>query len=356
MPVKKIEKQELLHRCWEVFNRHGYHGTSVSMLAEATGLGKSGLMHHHLSKESLMRAVVEYAQETMRSTVFSVAQEDLPPEQRLEKLLRRQNRLVKMERQGCFFANTALETGRDGLFNEAIQSDLGRMEKSSGGPSEYHHATGRSRKYSLPPACSNMKAPLSCTKSAMMRNTWSSLWPGRWRFLAKLCSRNPDHATNLIIKTIGIIIKTILGLNLWSLLAPQTSCKDRSCKYSPNRPGHGSVTRSDSFLATARQLRREVAGQNIVEFHWGPEEAPLVLLSYGWAYNAGRWRHFVPELLEAGYRVLAYDPPGHGLASQSGTLNIPANAAIIRACSKHYGPAYAIVGHSFGGSSSVYAL
>lgn len=121
MPVKKIDKQELLHRCWEVFNRHGYHGTSVSMLAEATGLGKSGLMHHHLSKESLMRAVLEYAQETMRSTVFSVAQEDLPPEQRLEKLLRRQNRLAKMEHQGCFFANTALEMGRDGLFNEAIQ-------------------------------------------------------------------------------------------------------------------------------------------------------------------------------------------------------------------------------------------
>ena len=121
MPVKKIEKQELLHRCWEVFNRHGYHGTSVSMLAEATGLGKSGLMHHQKSKESLMRAVMEYAQETMRSIVFAVAQEDLPPEQRLEKLLRRQNRLVKIERQGCFFANTALETGREGLFNEAIQ-------------------------------------------------------------------------------------------------------------------------------------------------------------------------------------------------------------------------------------------
>lgn len=121
MAIKKIEKQELLHRCWEVFNRHGYHGASISMLAEATGLGKSGLMHHHLSKESLMRAVLEYAQETLRSTVFSVLQEDLPPEQKLEKMLRRQNRLIKMERQGCFFANTALETGREGLFNEPIQ-------------------------------------------------------------------------------------------------------------------------------------------------------------------------------------------------------------------------------------------
>lgn len=122
MPVKKIEKTDLLRRCWEVFNRHGYHGTSVSMLAEATGLGKSGLMHHHLSKESLMRAVVEYAQEELRKYVLAVAREDLPPEQRLEKLLRRQNRLAKYERRGCFFANTALETGRDGLFNEQIKA------------------------------------------------------------------------------------------------------------------------------------------------------------------------------------------------------------------------------------------
>lgn len=128
MPIKKIEKRELLRRCWEVFNRHGYYGTSVSMLAEATGLGKSGLMHHHLSKENLMRAVVEFAQEELRSYVLSVALEDLPPEQRLEKLLRRQNRLAKYDRHGCFFANTALETGCDGLFNEQIEATFSEWQ------------------------------------------------------------------------------------------------------------------------------------------------------------------------------------------------------------------------------------
>jgi len=130
MPVKKIEKQDLLRRCWEVFNRHGYYGTSVSMLADATGLGKSGLMHHHLSKESLMRAVVEYAQEALRDYVLSVARENLPPEQRLEKLLRRQNRLAKYDRRGCFFANTALETGREGLFNEQIKTTYDEWQRA----------------------------------------------------------------------------------------------------------------------------------------------------------------------------------------------------------------------------------
>ena len=67
-----------------------------------------------------MQAVLEYAREQFHTYVLSVAQEDLPPEQRLEKLLRRQNRLAKYERRGCFFANMALETGRDEHFNPLI--------------------------------------------------------------------------------------------------------------------------------------------------------------------------------------------------------------------------------------------
>ena len=152
-----------------------------------------------------------------------------------------------------------------------------------------------------------------------------------------------------------IIIKTIgLGLNLFSLLAPQQAAKTAAKIFSkPPKPRVREKERQ--FLATARQLRREVAGQNIVEYHWGSESAPLVLLSYGWAYNAGRWRHFVPDLLAAGYRVIAYDPPGHGLVP-AGSLNIPVNAAIISALLEAYGAAVAMVGHSFGGSSMVCAL
>lgn len=152
-----------------------------------------------------------------------------------------------------------------------------------------------------------------------------------------------------------IIIKVIgLGLNLWSLIAPKQAAKTAAKVFS-TAPRPRIRDKERQFLASARQLRGVRAGQNIVEYHWGTENAPLVLLSYGWAYNAGRWRHFVPELLESGYRVLAYDPPGHGLAP-SGQLDIPANAAIIQSLLEEYGPVAAIIGHSFGGSSSVYAL
>ncbi len=147
---------------------------------------------------------------------------------------------------------------------------------------------------------------------------------------------------------------TGLGLNLWGFAAPKQAAQAAATLFStPPKPLVREKERA--FLDTARQVRRKVAGLPIVEYHWGEENVPLVVLSYGWGYNAGRWRHFVPELVAAGYRVLAYDPPGHGLAP-AGQLNILKNAAIVRALIEEYGPAEALVTHSFGGSSSVYAL
>ena len=130
MPVIKITKEEILQRCWAVLHREGYYGTSISALAEATGLGKPGLLHHFGSKEQLMQQVIQYALEQFRAYVLSVAAEDLPPEQRLEKLLRRQNRLAKVDRRGCFFANTALEAGREELFNPIIHTAFAEWQQA----------------------------------------------------------------------------------------------------------------------------------------------------------------------------------------------------------------------------------
>jgi TetR/AcrR family transcriptional regulator, transcriptional repressor for nem operon len=133
MPSKKVDKEAILQRCWEVLNRDGYHAASISTLAEASGLGKAGLLHHFGSKEQLMESVLDYACVQFRSYILSVAGEDLPWEQRLEKLLRRQNRLAKLERRGCFFANTALETGRNGVFNRFIEQIFAEWKQAVGG-------------------------------------------------------------------------------------------------------------------------------------------------------------------------------------------------------------------------------
>jgi TetR/AcrR family transcriptional repressor of nem operon len=121
VPVQKIEKSDFLLRCWEVFHKQGYYNTSMQELANATGLQKAGLYHHYPTKQQLMERVMEFALEQFRSYVLSVADDlTLPPEQRLEKILRRHRRLATLHRQGCFFANVGLETGQEELFNHVL--------------------------------------------------------------------------------------------------------------------------------------------------------------------------------------------------------------------------------------------
>lgn len=121
MPVHKTTREDILRRCWEVINLHGYKGSSISMLAKAAGLGKAGLLHHFDSKEDLMNAVLEFSMDFFHGYVFAVADdESLPLEQRLEKMLRRQNRLAKIDQRGCFFTNVIMEMGQEGVHNELL--------------------------------------------------------------------------------------------------------------------------------------------------------------------------------------------------------------------------------------------
>lgn len=125
MPVQKIDKHDFLMRCWEVFHLKGYHNTSMQDLAAATGLQKAGLYHHYPTKQDLMQNVMAFALEQFHDYVLSVASdESLPVEQRFEKMLRRNKRLVTEHRRGCFFANIALETGRDDQFTALIQQAM----------------------------------------------------------------------------------------------------------------------------------------------------------------------------------------------------------------------------------------
>lgn len=150
-----------------------------------------------------------------------------------------------------------------------------------------------------------------------------------------------------LIKAIG------LGLNVSSFIHPRWAGRQVYRLFTtpfkqPVRP------KEERFLMTAQQVDVTRAGKRIREYHWG-EQGPLVYLSLGWGYNSGRWRHFVPTLLEQGYRVIAYDPPGHGLAPR-GRLSLSQNAEIIEELVAAYGRPGVFIGHSFGGACMVDAL
>ncbi|MEL6142438.1 MAG: alpha/beta fold hydrolase [Bacteroidota bacterium] len=154
-----------------------------------------------------------------------------------------------------------------------------------------------------------------------------------------------------------------LWLNMLNILFPKKA--GDTAFYFFDRPPKPFIRPKEvTFLATAERLDMHFEGKNIAIYGWGgdftgavPNETakPYALLSYGWGYNAGRWRYFVPPLVEAGYRIIAFDPPGHG-NSDAGLLEYPMMVRLQTAIIEQFGRPELLLGHSFGGSCFIGAL
>lgn len=117
--------------------------------------------------------------------------------------------------------------------------------------------------------------------------------------------------------------------------------------------------------ASAAALRLKQANARSVPFPCGsaqayvfePDSAPrgTVLLVHGWTAEAASMTGLVEPLLAAGFRVVAFDLPGHG-ASTGRELNIPLGLASLAAVARVFGPLAAVVSHSFGGAIALAAL
>ena len=86
---------------------------------------------------------------------------------------------------------------------------------------------------------------------------------------------------------------------------------------------------------------------------WGA--GPSVLLVHGWEGRGAQLGAFVDPLIAAGYRVVALDGPAHG-DSLGSTTTGPEFAQALVATRDAVGPLAAIVGHSFGGFTSLLAV
>ncbi|MEN3608723.1 alpha/beta fold hydrolase [Plantactinospora sp. ZYX-F-223] len=102
----------------------------------------------------------------------------------------------------------------------------------------------------------------------------------------------------------------------------------------------------------------EVNGGTVTGRAWG--SGPFVYLAHGWGGSASQLHGFVPTLVAAGYRVVAWDALSHGrsgpgvLGPHRATLSEFADAltAVVRA----HGPAHAVIAHSLGASATGLAV
>lgn len=97
-----------------------------------------------------------------------------------------------------------------------------------------------------------------------------------------------------------------------------------------------------------------LAGSNPVEaFQWG--SGPAVLFVHGWAGRGLQFYAFVKAFVDAGYSVVSFDAPAHGLSPGKVTSILDFRDA-IKALHDRIGNFHAIVAHSLGGTASLFAL
>jgi len=79
---------------------------------------------------------------------------------------------------------------------------------------------------------------------------------------------------------------------------------------------------------------------------WG-NDGTAILLVHGWGGARAQMTGFVQPLLEAGYRVVAFDQPAHG-ESDGRMTNILEIAPAMDLIARQEGPFEAVIAHSFG--------
>jgi pimeloyl-ACP methyl ester carboxylesterase len=120
----------------------------------------------------------------------------------------------------------------------------------------------------------------------------------------------------------------------------------------PPRPRDAAGAALD--LIDARSSMIEHKGRHIATWRWGSLDAPAVLLVHGWGGNAAQMRAFVFPLLRAGFRVIAYDQPAHGV-SEGRLTGLPDFADVLAQVAWHHGEARAAIGHSLGATAAALA-
>ena len=118
-------------------------------------------------------------------------------------------------------------------------------------------------------------------------------------------------------------------------------------------PRHEPRASDEAFLAQGRSFQVAWQGQQLAAWEWGA--GSTVLLVHGWGSRAGRLSTLAGALVEAGFRVAAFDAPAHG-RSTGRFASLPEFASALCAVADTVGPLRGIVGHSLGGAAATLAL
>ncbi len=108
-----------------------------------------------------------------------------------------------------------------------------------------------------------------------------------------------------------------------------------------------------ALLRSAQRSVLRFKDHNVQIYVWG-DAAPTVLCVHGWGGVAAQMTPFVEPLTAAGYRVVAFDAPGHGASGSRGSDPIEFSRS-ISAVVQTIGPVDTVIAHSLGAAATLLA-
>ncbi len=113
--VRQFNEGQILDRAVDLFWRRGYEATSIKLLEDTIGLGRSSLYNAYGGKEQFFLTVIARYSETVQEQFLAPLRSPQDPRDAVRRML-----LVQVERMdnarmppGCLITNTALEVRED---------------------------------------------------------------------------------------------------------------------------------------------------------------------------------------------------------------------------------------------------
>ncbi len=126
MPRMIAERADALPALAEVFRKHGYGSSSLSLISEATGLGKGSLYHFFPGgKEEMAAAVLAEIDHWFETKVFTSLDDAAEPARAITAMFDEVERYFHSGRRICLVGALALGDTRD-RFSTQVRGYFGR--------------------------------------------------------------------------------------------------------------------------------------------------------------------------------------------------------------------------------------
>src|SRR5512145_1545412 len=83
-----MTREDILEAAAQVFRQKGFHGASMSAIAEAVNLQKASLYHHVTSKQEILLELLERALGMLTDHIAGVSSQPMPADQKLRLMIR----------------------------------------------------------------------------------------------------------------------------------------------------------------------------------------------------------------------------------------------------------------------------